>query len=50
MQAEIEIGNGLPDIRTTEQCFDALKKAGFEVGRKAQHFLIYFLPKAACLR
>ncbi|KAL8142799.1 hypothetical protein V2J09_015831 [Rumex salicifolius] len=31
IKAEIEIGNGLPDIRTTRQCFDALKEAGFEV-------------------
>ncbi|KAG5253906.1 cycloartenol-C-24-methyltransferase [Salix suchowensis] len=31
IKAEIEIGDGLPDIRSTEQCIDALKKAGFEV-------------------
>lgn len=31
VQAEIEIGDGLPDIRHTKQCLDALKKAGFEV-------------------
>nr|XP_009394726.1 PREDICTED: cycloartenol-C-24-methyltransferase 1 isoform X2 [Musa acuminata subsp. malaccensis] len=30
-KAEIELGNGLPDIRTTKQCLDALKLAGFEV-------------------
>ncbi|KAJ6897471.1 hypothetical protein NC651_023365 [Populus alba x Populus x berolinensis] len=31
LAAEIEIGDGLPDIRLTGQCIDALKKAGFEV-------------------
>ncbi|KAI0524992.1 hypothetical protein KFK09_004382 [Dendrobium nobile] len=31
IKAEIEIGNGLPDIRSTHQCLDALQKAGFEV-------------------
>ncbi|XP_022759458.1 cycloartenol-C-24-methyltransferase-like isoform X2 [Durio zibethinus] len=31
IKAEIEIGDGLPDIRLTRQCLDALKKAGFEV-------------------
>ncbi|XP_073023292.1 cycloartenol-C-24-methyltransferase isoform X1 [Primulina eburnea] len=31
IKAEIELGNGLPDIRTTQQCLEALKKAGFEV-------------------
>ncbi|XP_065001643.1 cycloartenol-C-24-methyltransferase 1-like isoform X1 [Musa acuminata AAA Group] len=30
-KAKIELGNGLPDIRTTKQCLDALKLAGFEV-------------------
>ncbi|KAG6478498.1 cycloartenol-C-24-methyltransferase 1-like isoform X2 [Zingiber officinale] len=30
-KAEIELGNGLPDVRTTRQCLDALKLAGFEV-------------------
>ncbi|KAH9302959.1 hypothetical protein KI387_014542, partial [Taxus chinensis] len=30
-KAEIELGNGLPDIRTTSQCLEALKSAGFEV-------------------
>ncbi|XP_027106903.2 cycloartenol-C-24-methyltransferase 1 isoform X2 [Coffea arabica] len=29
--AEIELGNGLPDIRLTGQCLEAVKKAGFEV-------------------
>ncbi|XVE76751.1 hypothetical protein DITRI_Ditri13aG0006200 [Diplodiscus trichospermus] len=31
IKAEIEIGNGLPDIRSTGQCLEALKQAGFEV-------------------
>ncbi|KAJ8899189.1 hypothetical protein K2173_012365 [Erythroxylum novogranatense] len=29
--AEIEIGDGLPDIRLTGQCLEGLKKAGFEI-------------------
>ncbi|KAI3831851.1 hypothetical protein MKX03_022223 [Papaver bracteatum] len=31
IKASIEIGNGLPDIRNTKQCLEALKLAGFEV-------------------
>jgi sterol 24-C-methyltransferase len=31
LQADIEIGNGLPDIRTGKQVVQALKDAGFEV-------------------
>ncbi|CAA0812208.1 Cycloartenol-C-24-methyltransferase [Striga hermonthica] len=31
IKAEIKLGNGLPDIRLTHQCLDALKKTGFEV-------------------
>lgn len=31
IKAEIELGDGLPDIRTTRQCLEALKSAGFEV-------------------
>ncbi|KAL5986567.1 Cycloartenol-C-24-methyltransferase [Asimina triloba] len=31
IKAEIEIGDGLPDIRTTRQCLESLKLAGFEV-------------------
>ncbi|EPS74599.1 hypothetical protein M569_00156, partial [Genlisea aurea] len=31
IKAEIELGNGLPDIRLTTQCIEALKLAGFEV-------------------
>ncbi|MBA0854194.1 hypothetical protein Goshw_027346 [Gossypium schwendimanii] len=30
-KAEIEIGDGLPDIRLTGQCLEALKQAGFEI-------------------
>ncbi|CAI0393814.1 unnamed protein product [Linum tenue] len=29
-KSEIEIGDGLPDIRSTTQCIEALQKAGFE--------------------
>ncbi|KAI3739083.1 hypothetical protein L2E82_29474 [Cichorium intybus] len=31
IKAEIEVGDGLPDIRSTRQCLAALKEAGFEV-------------------
>ncbi|KAJ6843913.1 cycloartenol-C-24-methyltransferase 1 isoform X1 [Iris pallida] len=31
LKAEIELGNGLPDVRSTNQCLEALKLAGFEV-------------------
>jgi sterol 24-C-methyltransferase len=31
VMAEIELGNGLPDVRTTAETIDALKAAGFEV-------------------
>ncbi|XP_074559949.1 cycloartenol-C-24-methyltransferase 1-like isoform X2 [Curcuma longa] len=31
IKAEIELGNGLPDVRSTRECLDALKLAGFEV-------------------
>ncbi|KAK3223927.1 hypothetical protein Dsin_010952 [Dipteronia sinensis] len=31
IKAEIEIGDGLPDIRFSRQCLDALKQAGFEI-------------------
>lgn len=31
IKSEIELGNGLPDVRLTTECLDALKKAGFEV-------------------
>ena len=31
IKAEIELGCGLPDIRSTRQCIQAMKDAGFEV-------------------
>ncbi|GAB4851612.1 Cycloartenol-C-24-methyltransferase [Ancistrocladus abbreviatus] len=31
IKGEIELGNGLPDIRLTVQCLRALKEAGFEI-------------------
>lgn len=31
LQGEIEIGDGLPDIRLTTKCLEALEQAGFEV-------------------
>jgi sterol 24-C-methyltransferase len=31
IKAEIELGSGLPDIRSTRQCIQAMKDAGFEV-------------------
>ncbi|CAN4080574.1 unnamed protein product [Withania somnifera] len=31
VKEEIELGNGLPEIRSTQQCLEAAKKAGFEV-------------------
>ncbi|XP_066333277.1 cycloartenol-C-24-methyltransferase 1-like [Miscanthus floridulus] len=31
IKAEIELGDGLPDIRTTRQCVQAMKDAEFEV-------------------
>ena len=31
IKSEIELGNGLPDVRSTRQCLEALKLAGFEV-------------------
>ncbi|KAF8062693.1 S-1 [Scenedesmus sp. PABB004] len=31
IMAEIELGNGLPDVRTTAQTLEALKAAGFEL-------------------
>ncbi|KAL9424380.1 hypothetical protein AB3S75_036294 [Citrus x aurantiifolia] len=31
IKAEIEIGDGLPDIRSTRKCLEAMKQAGFEV-------------------
>ncbi|KAK0595798.1 hypothetical protein LWI29_010063 [Acer saccharum] len=31
IKAEVELGNGLPDIRSMSECLEALKLAGFEV-------------------
>ena len=31
IKAEIEIGSGLPDIKTIGKCLEALKQAGFEI-------------------
>ncbi|KAJ1276845.1 hypothetical protein BS78_05G247200 [Paspalum vaginatum] len=31
IKAEIELGCGLPDVRSTRQCIQAMKEAGFEV-------------------
>ncbi|CAH9098961.1 unnamed protein product [Cuscuta epithymum] len=31
IKLEIELGNGLPDVRLTTQCLEAVKHAGFEV-------------------
>ncbi|XP_021317675.1 cycloartenol-C-24-methyltransferase 1-like [Sorghum bicolor] len=31
IKAEIELGGGLPDIRSTRQCIQAMKDAGFEI-------------------
>ncbi|KNC79477.1 cycloartenol-C-24-methyltransferase [Sphaeroforma arctica JP610] len=31
IKSDIEIGNGLPDVLTTKECLEALKKAGFEI-------------------
>ncbi|KAK7263902.1 hypothetical protein RJT34_31501 [Clitoria ternatea] len=31
IKAEIEIGDGLPDIRSTTKCLEALQQAGFEI-------------------
>lgn len=41
-QAEIEIGDGLPDIRLTGKCLEALKQAGFEVSAAAVLFFLFF--------
>ena len=31
LKAKIELGCALPDVRTTRQCIQAMKEAGFEV-------------------
>ena len=35
-KAEVELGNGLPDIRSTKAVVEALEKAGFEVRGRAR--------------
>lgn len=42
-QAEIELGDGLPDIRLTTQCIEALKQAGFEVSDRFVYVIYYVL-------
>ena len=49
---EIELGNGLPDIRRTHQCLQAVKDAGFEV-RQMLHFPLfsdYILVQFTCCK
>ena len=46
VQAEIEIDYGLPDIRLTGKCLEALKQAGFEV--TARYELLFFFPNLFC--
>jgi len=41
LQAEIEIGDGLPDIRLTTKCAEALKQAGFEVNLDLFFFFFF---------
>ena len=38
VQAEIELGDGLPDIRLTTKCLEALKQVGFEVNFNSSPF------------
>ncbi|KAI3690573.1 hypothetical protein L2E82_48683 [Cichorium intybus] len=44
IKAEIEIGDGLPDIRSTRQCLAALKEAGFEQDLAKDSPLPWYLP------
>lgn len=44
-QSEIELGNGLPEIRLTTQCIEAAKKAGFEVSTKFLFYKFYLVSK-----
>jgi sterol 24-C-methyltransferase len=41
-QTEIEVGNGLPEIRLTRKCLEALKQAGFEVTASYSFFFFLF--------
>ncbi|KAL2939906.1 Cycloartenol-C-24-methyltransferase [Bienertia sinuspersici] len=45
IKAEIELGDGLPDIRSTNQCLEALKKAGFEITNACRIGTIFLGPK-----
>jgi hypothetical protein len=40
-QTEIEVGNGLPEIRLTRKCLEALKQAGFEVTASFSFFFFF---------
>ena len=44
IMAEIELGNGLPDVRTTSETIQALKAAGFEVLESADLALTADIP------
>ncbi|EHA8588509.1 putative Cycloartenol-C-24-methyltransferase 1 [Cocos nucifera] len=48
IKADVELGSGLPDIRTTSQCLEALKLAGFEVvwegDRRLDSEVPWYLP------
>ncbi|KAJ9680855.1 hypothetical protein PVL29_019999 [Vitis rotundifolia] len=48
IKAEIEIGDGLPDIRLTRQCLEALKQAGFE--ERDLHTHVFLLGSKTKLR
>lgn len=43
MKKKIEVGNGLPDLETTQVIVDALKEAGFEVLEAYLVFLLFLL-------
>lgn len=50
-QGEVELGNGLPDIRSVGQCLEALKLAGFEVSSsKTTTGLLHFLSTLNLLK
>lgn len=44
VMAEIELGNGLPDVRTTAETLQSLKAAGFEVLDEADLSLTADIP------
>jgi hypothetical protein len=41
IKAEVELGNGLPDIRSTKQCLQAAIDAGFEVHLLSTSAVLY---------